>query len=81
MKEMAKYTTLIEISNAFKSGELDDSYVIVIDKDGHSLRLMQFGPAEMEDAQYENCKKLFKWEYGSPLDELFQIAGIPTVEA
>lgn len=81
---MPKYTTIKELSDAFKSGELDSSYSIIMDKGGNSLRLRQTGPAmpdgpeaeEAESQRYEHCKQLFKWEYGSPLEELFELVGI-----
>lgn len=73
---MPKYTTIKELSDAFKSGELDSSYSIIMDKGGNSLRLHQTGPEEGENERYEHCKKLFKWEYGSPLEELFELVGI-----
>jgi hypothetical protein len=82
---MPKYTTLTELSAAFKSGELDSSYHLVIDKGGCSLRLRQDGPPmeESEDEEeaasqrYEACQRLFKREYECPLEELFELAGIP----
>lgn len=74
---MPKYTTLTELSAAFKSGELDPSYHLVIDKGGCSLRLRQDGPPEAESQRYEHCKQLFLREYDCPLEELFELAGIP----
>lgn len=78
---MPKYTTITELAEAFKSGELDASYHLVIDKGGCSLRLRQDGPpmpdSEEASQRYEHCKQLFRREYECPLDELFRIAGIP----
>lgn len=76
-KSKAKYTTIAQLSEAFKSGELDDSYSLVMDKGGNSLHLRQDGPEEEEDERFERCAKMFKWEYDSPLEELFKLAGIP----
>lgn len=74
---MAKYTTLRGLADAFRSGELDDSYRLIIDKGGCSLHLRQDGPEETEPQRFERCQELFKWEYGDPLTELFSLAGIP----
>lgn len=74
---MAKYTTIKELSEAFKSGEIDESYTVIMDKGGNSLSLSQSGDVDGENERYEKCKAIFKWEYDSPLEELFEIAGIP----
>lgn len=48
-----KYTTITELAAAFKSGELDSTYHLVIDKGGCSLSLRQDGPEEGEN---ERCR-------------------------
>lgn len=76
---MAKYTTIKELANAFKSGELDESYSLMVDKGGcyFHLTLHQDGDEEGEDERYEKCQELFKREYDEPLTELFEMVGIP----
>ena len=74
---MPKYTTLTELAAAFKSGELDSSYRIRIDKGGNSLRLLQSGPEETEEERYDHCQELFDRPYGECVTELMQLAGIP----
>ena len=74
---MPKYKNLTELSAAFKSGELDETYMIIMDKGGNSLRLHQNGPEETEDERYEHCEKLFNRAFGCPLQELMKLAGIP----
>ena len=74
---MAKYTTLTELAEAFKSGELDHSFSVQIDKGGAALSLDQFGEEDTEEERYEHCQQLFKREYEDCLDELFTLAGIP----
>ena len=74
---MAKYKTLTELSAAFKSGELDNTYMGVMDKGGNSMHLHQTGPEEGENERYERCQELFKREYDEPLTELMKLAGIP----
>lgn len=72
-----KYTTLAELSAAFKSGELDSTYFVIMDKGGNSLDLCQNGPEETEDERYAHCQSIFQWEYNEPLTELMRLAGIP----
>lgn len=74
---MAKYTTLTEIAEAFKSGELDETYVVTIDKGGCELSLQQSGPEEKEDELYDHCQELFDRDYGCCIEELMGLAGIP----
>lgn len=74
---MAKYTTLKELSEAFKSGELDESYLVFLDKGGNSISLHQTGPEEGENERYEHCRQLFKREYGEPMTELLEMVSIP----
>jgi hypothetical protein len=84
MSNPAKYTTLTELAQAFKSGELDKSYYVRIDKGGNQLSLRQHGPTgtadddDTDDERYEHCEALFDREYGDPLEELFRLAGIPS---
>ena len=78
---MKKYTTITELSNAFKSGELDSSYSIMIDKGGCSLSLHQSGPEDEEDERYDKCHQMFKREYGPSTEELLKLAGIPSFDA
>ncbi len=74
---MAKYTTLTEVAAAFKSGELDETYRIMIDKGGCQLSLDQDGPEETEDERYDHCQELFDREYEDCIEELMKLAGIP----
>jgi len=89
---MAKYTTLTELAEAFKHGELDESYKVVIDKGGNALSLSQFkdfGYSEnnteaeddvahgAEDGSYEQFHEIFDREYECCLEELFKLVGIP----
>ena len=74
---MAKYTTLTELAQAFKSGELDKSYRVWIDKGGCQLSLDQIGPEETEDERYDHCHELFDRDYGCCIEELMKLAGIP----
>ncbi len=87
---MAKYTTLTELAEAFKRGELDNGYRVVIDKGGCALSLSQFkdfgysdgteldeAAAERENEAHERCQEIFQREYGDPIEELFTLAGIP----
>ena len=76
-KRKAKYTTLKQLAAAFKSGELDNSYRLVLDKGGCQLHLTQLGPEEGADERYEKCQALFRREYGDPLQELLAMVGIP----
>jgi len=77
MEQKAKYTTLAQLAAAFKSGELDHSYRLVVDKGGCSLHLRQEGPEETESDRYDHCEYLFRREYGDPMIELLALAGIP----
>ena len=83
-----KYTTLTELSAAFRSGELDASYYVQVSSNGCSLTLKQRGPSDVagtycltdtdaEDARAEHCWTLFQREFESPLDELLNLVGIP----
>jgi len=89
---MAKYTTLTELAEAFKRGELDESYKVVIDKGGCALSLRQFkdfgysennteaeddAAAAAEDESYERCQEIFNREFECCLEDLFKLAGIP----
>lgn len=74
---MAKYTTLTEIAAAFKSGALDKTYTIMIDKGGCALSLWQSGPEDTEDERYDHCCELFDREYEDCIEELMKLAGIP----
>ena len=80
-----KYTTLTELSAAFKSGELDDTYSIQIDKGGSCLSLGQVVPEDETDDEiderYERCCRLFSRAYGDPTEELLALAGIPSNHA
>lgn len=76
-KQKAKYATLKQLAAAFKSGELDDSYRLVMDKGGCALHLTQLGPEYGADERYDKCQALFHREYGDPLVELMAMAGIP----
>lgn len=80
-----KYTTLTELSKAFKSGELDDSYYLMVDKGGASLSLccsMRDGQSEEEhDDENDDLWKIFDREYGCPVEELLDLIGIPSEEA
>ena len=78
---MNKYTTITELAQAFKSGELDSTYSIMVDKGGCSLSLHQSGPEEEEDERYNKCHEMFKREYGDPTEELLSLAGIPSFDA
>ncbi len=73
-----EYTTLTELSAAFKSGELDSTYHLVIDKGGQSLSLRQDGTDEDEDERFEHCESLFCVpDYEGAFEELCALAGIP----
>ena len=76
-----KYKTLAELSKAFQSGELDDSYYLMVDKGGSYLSLSQNGDEEGEDDRFEHCRELFDREYGCPVEELLELIGIPSEEA
>jgi hypothetical protein len=70
-------TTLKELVEAFKTGRLDKSYYIMIDKSGNSLTLCQLGPEETENERYEKCQRLFQWNREKCcIDELFELVGI-----
>ena len=66
------------MAEAFKSGELDDSYFLIIDKGGCSLTLYQTGPEEGVDERYDRCQEIFEWEFDNPVGDLLQMAGIPS---
>ena len=74
---MPKYTTLTELAAAFKSGELDRTYFVRMDKGGCLLTLEQHGPEEGENERYEKCRELFKRPFGDPMPELMTLAGLP----
>ncbi len=76
-KSKAKYSTLAELSEAFKSGELDDSYCLIIDKGGAALHLHQDGQEDTENERFDHCQELFDRDYGCCIEELMELAGIP----
>lgn len=82
---MAKYTTLKQLAEAFKSGELDrKDYFLCIDKGGNELTLHHYGAGltdEQVDAKYEECQKIFKRRYGCPVQELLSMVGINAEDA
>ncbi len=73
---MPKYSTLQELKAAFDSGELDDSYYVMLDKGGSSISLRQDGPEETSDERWDRCHELFKWEYDNPIPTLLKMVGI-----
>lgn len=75
-----KYTTLTQLAEAFKSGELDKrEYFLLIDKGGNSLYLRRYSGELTDDEidkEHERCEQLFRREYGNPVQELLTLAGI-----
>lgn len=83
-----KYKTLVELAEAFRTGELSkDHYVLVLDNDCSFLRYIgprpdgieEGGAAEdeWEDERYEHCKTLFAGNGYSDLEDACTAAGIP----
>jgi hypothetical protein len=75
---MAKYTTLTELSEAIRRKELDGrDYCLMIDKGGSDLTLCRYSHGDDDpDASADECKRIFKREYGNPVEELLKLAGI-----
>lgn len=71
-----KYTTITELAAAFKSGELDSSYCVLMDKGGCEISLRQSGTEEGESERYDKCREIFQRPYGCPMEELMSLAGI-----
>lgn len=72
-----KYKTIIDLANAFKSGELGNGYSIAIDKGCEwslTWYLEDASEEEIERRQGE-CSDLF--EGGDDITELFTALGIP----
>ncbi len=80
---MAKYNSYSELAAAFKSGELDSSYVLVLDK-GCTWNTLCRNPDESlsdeeNDKRQDEAMALFDGRR-SPT-ELFSALGIPTESA
>ena len=75
---MPKYETLLDLSEAFKSGELDDSYYLVLDKGGNEMHLCQEGPDGDEEEREDHCRTLWEYSDGNPIQDLLELAGIPS---
>jgi hypothetical protein len=71
-----KYTTITELATAFKCGELDSSYYVIMDKGGCEISLRQSGEEEGESERYDKCREIFQRSYGCPMQELMTLAGI-----
>lgn len=59
---MAKYNNYAELASAFKSGELDEHYYLMLDKGGTENCLNYFNPDltdEENEKRQEECDRLF----------------------
>ena len=77
---MAKYRNYSELAEAFKSGELDVNYRIVLDKGGNDASLNYYNPKLSErenELKQAECINLFDPTYREHLDDLFVALGIP----
>lgn len=75
---MPKYKTYGELAAAFKSGELDQYYYLMLDKGGTENSLNYYNP-ELSDAALEakqaECSELFNCD--NDMEQVFKSLGIP----
>jgi hypothetical protein len=74
-----KYANYAELAAAFKSGELDQHYHIMLDKGGAAASLCYHNPKLSDDEnerKSDECSKLFQPEYSDHIDDLYQALGI-----
>jgi hypothetical protein len=74
-----KYANYAELAAAFKSGELDQHYYMMLDKGGADASLCYHNPklSDVEnDRKSDECSKLFRPEYSDHIFDLYQALGI-----
>lgn len=77
---MKKYKSYKELSEAFKSGELDkNKYFLMLDKSGLENTLCWRHNPNLTDAENDKMqdKASDMWRQDPPIEELFEIASIP----
>ena len=77
---MKKYKSYKELSEAFKSGELDpNKYYLTLDKGGTENFLSWRWDDSLTDLENEKMqdKASRMWLQDPPIEELFEAAGIP----
>ena len=83
-----KYKNLIELAEAFRSGELNkEHYTLILDNDSSHLQYTGPLPDGVEegseaadawgDEQYQKCRTLFSGNGYSDIDDACTAAGIP----
>ena len=83
-----KYENLIQLAEAFRTGELSrDHYTLILDNDDSHLRYTAPLPDGVDpeseaadawmDEQYQKCQSLFRGNGYSDLDDACTAAGIP----
>lgn len=74
-----KYKNYTELAAAFKSGELDKHYYMMLDKGGSECSLSYFNEDasdEENDRKSNECQDLFNYEYDEHIEALFEALGI-----
>lgn len=83
---MAKYANLIELAEAFRSGELNrDEWFLMLDNDSSSLRYKGPNPNEEDTDEYDmfvdrkndEANELFEGDGYADLKDACEAAGIP----
>jgi hypothetical protein len=77
--EKPKYKNYAELSAAFKSGELDSNYYIMLDKGGADASLCYYNSSfsdEENEKKGDECSTLFNPEYSRHIFDLYAALGI-----
>lgn len=72
------YKTYAELAAAFKSGELNEHYYLMLDKGGSENSLNYYdkdASDEENERKQEECGEMFPGDH--PIEEIFEAAGIP----
>lgn len=78
-KTTPKYKDYAELAAAFKSGELDEHYYIMLDKGGADASLCYHNPEKSErenDQINDHLTDLFDPEYSDHIFDLYKALGI-----
>ena len=80
-KKKPKYTTIAQLAEAFKSGELDkDKHYLMLDKGGMDVSLSvvnEWGDDDKYERESDKVGALCEIEYGEPIEQALTALGIP----